>query len=275
MLKLGIIGYPLEHSLSPAMHNAALSELGICGSYEILETPPEKLQERVEFLKDNNFRGFNITIPHKVEIIKFLDEIDSFAKAVGAVNTVTIDENKKLSGCNTDVYGFVNAIPAVIRENLSGKKAAVLGSGGAARAVIAGLAETGLAEIAISARNIEKSLELKEIMSGNFPDIKINCLEINDFTGFSIVVNTTPLGMRGINEGISPIKEELINTLDKDAFVYDIIYRPRRTRLMELAEKRGLKTLDGLEMLVLQGARAFELWAGEKSPIDVMRNAIS
>lgn len=274
MLKLGIIGYPLGHSLSPAMHNAALKTNLIEGNYVALETPPEKLAEQITFLKNENFRGFNVTIPHKVEIIKYLDSIYNFAKVVGAVNTVVIDENKKLHGYNTDVYGFVQAIPEEIRKNLKGKHAAVLGSGGAARAVLVGLIEMGIKKISIIARNKEKSIELKEVILKNFSDIEINYSELEenvDLSGFSIVVNTTPLGMQGANQEISPLSQESISTLPKDALVYDIVYKPQKTILLEYAEKRGLKTLNGFEMLVLQGAKAFELWTGQIAPVEIMR----
>lgn len=273
MIKLAIIGYPLGHSLSPAMHNAALKELGIEGNYVALETPPENLAEQVEFLKNENFRGFNVTIPHKVEIIKYLDSIDNFAKVVGAVNTVVIDKNKKFHGYNTDVYGFTSAIPKEVRDALKDKKAAVLGSGGAARAIIAGLIELGIKEITIFARNQEKAEELKEL----FSEIKINCQNLSenvDLAEFSIVVNTTPLGMSGKNEEISPLNEDSIATLPEDALVYDIIYRPRKTKLLELAEKRSLKTLDGLEMLLLQGTKAFELWTEKIPPVETMREIL-
>ncbi|OGI00209.1 MAG: shikimate dehydrogenase [Candidatus Melainabacteria bacterium GWF2_32_7] len=277
MIKLGIIGYPLGHSLSPTMHNAALKQLSIEGNYAALETEPEKLEERIKFLKDEGFRGFNVTIPHKVEIIKYLDNIDNFAKVVGAVNTVIIDENKRLHGYNTDVYGFIQAIPEGIRENLAGKKAAVLGSGGAARAVLVGLIELGIKEISIFARNQQKSLELKEVILKNFSEVEINCFDLNkniDLSGFSIVVNTTPLGMQGGNEVISPLSEESVATLSKDALVYDIVYKPQKTKLLENAEKRGLKTLNGLEMLILQGAKGFELWTGQKPSVEIMRESL-
>lgn len=277
MLKLAIIGYPIGHSLSPVMHNAALQELGIEGSYVALETPPEKLVEKINFLKDEGYSGFNVTIPHKVEVMQYLDSIDNFAKVIGAVNTVVIDENKKLFGSNTDVYGFVQAIPENSRENLKDKKAAVIGSGGAARAVLIGLIELGIKEIWIFARNQEKSEELKEIILQNFTDIKINCsaLEDNiDLAEFSIVVNTTPLGMQGKNEEISPLSPESIATLPKDALIYDLVYRPQKTKLLEYAEKRDLKLLNGLEMLILQGVKSFELWTGKTPPIKTMREAL-
>jgi len=277
MIKLGIIGYPLGHSLSPAMHNAALKTNHIEGNYVALETEPEKLEERLCFLKTEGFRGFNVTIPHKVEIMKYLDSIDNFAKVVGAVNTVVIDENKKLHGYNTDVYGFVQSIPEEIKGNLKGKKAAILGSGGAARAVLVGLIEMGIREISIFARNKEKSLELKEVILKNFSGVEINCFDLNkniDLSRFSIVVNTTPLGMQGKNEGISPLSQESIATLPGNALVYDIVYKPPKTRLLEYAEKRELKTLNGLGMLILQGSKGFELWTGQKPPIKTMREAI-
>ena len=276
MIKLAIIGYPLGHSLSPAMHNAALKELGIEGNYVVLETPSDKLEERVNFLKEEGFRGFNVTIPHKVEIMKFLDSIDNFASTVGAVNTVVIDENKKLHGYNTDVYGFIHAIPAEIRGNLQGK-AAVIGSGGAARAILTGLIKTGIKEINIFTIDQEESLKLKEMILKNFPDFKINCLVLDenaDLSDFSIVVNATPLGMQGKNEGISPLSQESIATLPGDAIVYDIVYKPQKTRLLEYAEKRGLKTIKGLEMLLLQGVKGFELWTGQIPPVEVMREAL-
>jgi len=273
MLNLGIIGYPLGHSLSPVMHNAALKELGIKGNYVAFETSPDRLCERIEFFKSEGFRGFNVTIPHKIEIMKYLDNIDNFAKIIGAVNTVIIDENKKLHGYNTDVYGFVHAIPDEWRGNLKSKKAAVLGSGGAARAVLTGLTEIGISEISIFARNQEKSLELKEI----FSDIKINCLSLDknlDLSEFSIVINTTPLGMQGANEKFSPLSQESIETLPEEALVYDIVYKPQKTLLLEYAEKRNLKTLNGLEMLILQGAKSFELWTGQTPPVEIMRKAL-
>lgn len=272
MLKLGITGYPLGHSLSPVMHNAALKELGIDGSYVVLETPPEELEERVNYLKEENFRGFNVTIPHKVEIIKFLDETDDFSKAIGAVNTVVIDENKKLYGYNTDVYGFVTAIPEELRKNLKGKKAAVFGSGGAARAVIAGLMEIGMQKISIFARNQQKSEELKNIF-----DIEIKILELKeniDLSEFSIVINTTPLGMQGANEKISPVNKDSILTLPADAIVYDIVYKPSKTKFLDYADKRGLKTINGIEMLILQGVKGFELWTGKQAPVEIMRKAL-
>ena len=270
MFKLGLIGYPLGHSLSPHMHNAALKELGLEGNYILLETPPEKLEEKVNSLKEEGFNGFNVTIPHKVAVMPYLDSIDAFARTVGAANTVAVAENKQLHGYNTDVYGFMTAIPEDLRKKLNGKKAAVIGSGGAARAILAGLKALGISNINVFAVDKDEALRLKESFDFDYSPLDSS----QDLSGFSVVVNTTPVGMYGKLEGISPISKEAVASLPDDALVYDIVYKPAKTKLIELAEKRGLKTLGGLEMLLLQGARAFEIWTGETAPLDVMRKAL-
>lgn len=280
MIKLGLIGHPLSHSLSPAMHKAALAEKKINGDYVLLGTPPEKLETMVGFLKKTNFKGFNVTIPHKVSIMPYLDTIDKLAVKVGAVNTVVFEENMLLTGHNTDVFGFMAAIPNDIRLNLNGKNAAVLGSGGAARAVTTGMAELGIKEIQIvvQEKDIDQAGQLMQILAKNYPGLKTSRKRLNpnvDLSEVSLVANATPLGMEGKYEGISPLSEFTLRSLPDEAFVYDIVYKPRKTKLLEKAEKRGLETLDGLDMLVLQGARAFTLWTGEEAPVDVMKAAIS
>lgn len=274
MIKLAITGYPLAHSLSPVMHKAALVHTGLEGDYMVQEAAPDELETKVNYLKANGFRGFNVTIPHKVAIMDLLDEIDPFAKQVGAVNTVVINPDKKLSGYNTDVYGFSQAIPADIRDNLQGKKAMVLGSGGAARAVVAGLVDIGVSEITICARNVEKT---KELVDKNINKLNLRgapMIAKRDLAGVSLVVNTTPVGMQGKFEGESPLSEESIASLPADALVYDLVYKPAETKLLELAKKRGLSTLNGTDMLVLQGAKAFELWTGVPTPVEIMKQAL-
>ncbi|OGI02523.1 MAG: shikimate dehydrogenase [Candidatus Melainabacteria bacterium GWF2_37_15] len=268
MIKLGLIGYPLGHSLSPLMHKAALAEEGIPGDYVLFETAPEELKDRVDYLKNNNFRGFNVTIPHKVAIMEYLDKIDNFALKVGAVNTVIIDENKKLFGYNTDVYGFIHAIPTDIRHNLNNKNAAIIGSGGATRAIIEGMTALGIKEVKIF--TLESELEKAK-------ELGVNCFVLNEkvnLEGISLVVNATPVGMEGKFEGVSSLSQYSLDSLPQDALVYDIVYKPRKTKLMEMAEARNLTTLGGLEMLVLQGARAFHLWTGLEASVDTMRAAI-
>ena len=189
-----------------------------------------------------------------------------------------IKENKELLGYNTDIYGFVSAIPAGLQKNLNSKKAAVLGAGGAARAVAIGLASLEMEEITFYARNPQKSLDLKNSMQANFSNIKINVLEHNyydDLSYASIIINTTPLGMEGTNEDISPLAQAAMEKLPNDTIIYDLVYKPRQTRFIQHAKNQGLTVIEGLEMLVLQGAKAFEIWTGEKAPVDIMRNAIT
>lgn len=277
MLKLGIIGSPLSHSLSPIMHISALKELGIKGSYELLETPPDCLLERVKELKTSGYTGFNITIPLKVFITPLLVSVDDAANIVGAVNTVYIDERRDLHGYNTDVYGFVEAIPSDIRQSLKNKKACVIGAGGAARAVVTGLAGLGMESIDIYARDEKKALRLKEVLTDNFKNIKVKILHFNencDLSQCSILVNTTPIGMHGEFEGQSPLSNMALDSMPNNSIVYDLIYRPRETKLLKQANKRGLVTIDGSEMLVLQGAKALTIWTGKKAPIEIMRKTL-
>ena len=272
--KFGIIGFPIGHSLSSVMHEAALKSLDLKVEYQTLETKPEDLIDRIKMLKRDNFNGFNVTIPHKVPVSLFLSKVDEYANLAGSVNTIKILEDKSLEGFNTDVYGYIKAIPDDV--DLKGKKAAILGTGGAARAVIVGLKSLGVAEITLFTRNIIDSHQTAETFRNKFPDLKINLVQ-NEFLQtleeFSIVTNTTPLGMRGFHAGISPFNEELINTLPKDGIVYDIVYNPTKTELLKQTIKAGRRAIGGLDMLVYQGARAFEIWTGIKPEPDKMKIA--
>ena len=277
MNKFGIIGFPLGHTLSPAMHKAALNYYGIEGDYIPMETDPEDLIDRIKQLKIENFKGFNVTIPHKVFVVPLLSSVDDIANIVGAVNTIVIDNNKALHGYNTDIYGFIHAIPENLRENLKSKKAAVLGVGGAARAVAIGLIQIGICDLVFYARNEEKALILADILSHKFPDISITVKGFNeyaDLSEYSIVVNTTPLGMKGDYYNVSPLNRRAVQSLKNDAIVYDLIYKPKVTKLLKYAKDRELITIDGIEMLVLQGAKAFEIWTGKEAPVDIMREAV-
>lgn len=277
MIKLGILGYPITHSLSPIMHKAALDHLGISGSYEVIETPPDELVDKVKYVRVNGFRGFNVTIPLKVWILPFLNNVDNNANVAGAVNTVVIDENKNLNGYNTDIYGFISTIPESIKKSLHSKKAAILGAGGAARAVALGLALMGLSEIILYSRNMDKSQKIREIICDNFSNIKVKTREFNEFADLSfasILINTTPVGMEGSSKGYSPLSKRSVQSLDEESIVYDLIYKPRKTKLIEYAQNRNLMTIDGSEMLVLQGVKALSLWINQEPPVDIMREAI-
>jgi len=277
MIKLGIIGYPIGHSLSPVMHKAAFDYYGMSADYQTLETQPEDIISRIKYLKVNNFTGFNVTIPLKVWITPLLNDVDDAANLAGAVNTVLIRENKDLSGYNTDIHGFVSAIPNEFKLSLMKGKAAVLGAGGAARAVAVALIQLGISEITFYARNQEKAFQLRDVLIINFPGTVINVQQFSEFADFSsasIVINTTPIGMEGVNQIVSPITKRSIESISENAIVYDLIYKPQETILLRYAKSRGLFTISGAEMLVQQGAKAFEIWTGKEAPVDVMRKAV-
>lgn len=263
--KFGIIGYPLGHSLSSVMHQAALKALNLDGEYNTLETEPEDLIDRIKMLKRENYFGFNVTIPHKVPISLFLSKVDEYANLAGSVNTVKILEDKTLEGFNTDIYGFMEPIKNL---DLNEKKAAILGTGGAARGVVVGLKSLGVNQIDFYTRNIVDSHAAIEGFRKKFPEITINLIQnefLNTVSIYSIVVNTTPLGMKGKYADISPLSEKIVKTLPDDGLIYDIVYNPIKTELIKYAEKADKKYIGGLDMLVYQGARAFEIWT-EKAP---------
>lgn len=271
--KFGIIGNPLSHSLSKVMQEAAFKSLDLQGSYDVLETKSEDLIQRIKFLKTNNYDGFNVTIPHKVPITVFLSEVDDVANMAGSVNTVLINEDKTLKGFNTDVYGFMKPIDDI---DLNGKKAVVLGTGGASRAVVCGLSLKGISKIDMFSRNVINSSNAVNTLKERFKDIEIKLLQyeiLSSLKDVDIVVNTTPLGMKNFRQGISPLSDEIIQTLPDDAIVYDIVYNPIKTELINKAIKYNKQYKTGIDMLVYQGAKAFEIWTGQKPNVDKMKIA--
>ena len=274
MFKLGIIGYPLGHSISAAIHNAAMKSTDVEGVYDVLETPPEDLISRIKFLKTQNYTGFNVTIPLKVPVSLFLDEIDDYANIAGCVNTVKINADKTLFGYNTDIYGFKMAIP--LECNLKNKNASILGTGGAARAAAVGLAELGVSEIDMYTRNIINASQTINYLRAQFPDVKFTAYQIQnirDLSHTAIVVNSTPIGMRGYMMNESPLEENDIKKLNPETIVYDIVYNPTKTKLISMAQKHGLKTIGGLDMLIMQAQRAQIIWTGRTPDANVMKIA--
>ena len=274
MNKFGLIGYPLGHSLSAVIHKAGFESLGIDASYDILETPPEDLVDRVKFLKHNNYSGFNVTIPLKLPISLFVQEVDKYADIAGAVNTVRINPDKTFSAFNTDAVGFRKAIPAGI--NLNGVSAALLGTGGASRAAVLGLSDLGVAEIGVYTRNIPNAMDYMAYMRRKFPHISFTAYQIDavrDLSKYQILVNTTPIGMLGRSADMTPIEENVLKTLNEGAVVYDVIYNPKKTVLLKTAEKLGYKIINGLDMLVYQAVAAQEIWFGQTPDFNSMKIA--
>ena len=269
MRRLYLIGHPVAHSISPQMQGASIEALGLDYRYEAMPVAPESLGRAVAGLRDPSVAGFNITIPHKVTILPLLDEVDATTKAVGAVNTV-VNEGGRLKGYNTDSPAAVRALGEAYGE-LDGCHVVILGAGGAARAVASGLAPKAR-WIRILARDTTKAEALASDVS------KQHDVDILG-TGFGeaqcsvgaadILVNATPVGMSP-NVGKSPVNARLLHP---SLLVFDLIYSPERTRLLQDAEAAGAKTLGGLTMLVYQGAEALRLWTGRQAPEDVMMGA--
>lgn len=274
MEKFGLIGYPLGHSLSAVIHKAGFESLSINASYEILETKPEDLVDRVKFLKHNHYSGFNITIPLKLPIALFTQEVDKYADIAGAVNTVKINPDKTFSGYNTDASGFKKAIPSDI--NLTGATAALLGTGGASRAAILALSECGVKEIGVYTRSIPNAMDYMNYVRRKFPAIVFNAYQIEqvrDLSKYKILVNTTPIGMQGRSADMTPVEEHVLKTMREDSIVYDVIYNPKKTILLKNAEKLGLRTINGLDMLIYQAVSAQEIWFNRTPDFNAMKIA--
>lgn len=274
MVKLGIIGYPLGHSISAVIQKVGLASIGLDGSYDVMETPPEDLISRIKYIKSNGYDGFNVTIPLKVPMSLFLDDIDDYANIAGCVNTVKVGEDKSFFGFNTDIYGFKRAIPEEI--NLEDKTASILGTGGASRAAVVGLAERGIANIDFYTRNIINSRQTLEYVRAKFPEINFNVYQIQNIRSLAesaIVVNATPIGMKGFMADQMPLERSDLDKLNPQTVVYDIVYNPVKTVLIQEAQKRGLKTIGGLDMLIYQAERAIQIWTGKNPDTKLMKIA--
>ena len=274
---LGVIGHPVSHSLSPLMHNAALTKLGLDYVYLPFPIAPENLERAIAGFASIGMVGFSITIPHKQAILPLLSEISPIAQAIGAVNTVT-RRGDKWVGTNTDVEGFIAPLQTTYHQDWSQKRAVILGNGGAARAVVAGCIQLGLAEIHVVGRNLQKLQAFHQSWQNSpFAD-KFQVHEWTELPNLlhqaNLLVNTTPIGMYPHIEE-SPLSSQEISYLPGDAIVYDLIYTPKPTKFLHLAEKQGAIIIDGLEMLVQQGAAALKIWLQQDTvPVNEMRQAL-
>jgi len=273
MFKLGLIGYPLGHSLSPKIHTAALQACGLIGNYSLFPIPPEDEQALKDLLarvRTDEIHGLNVTIPHKQNVIPFLDELTPTARAIGAVNTIYFRENK-LIGDNTDAAGFLSDLKRFLTtetQRHGDLNALVFGAGGSARAVAYALVNDGC-RLTISARRMEQAQQL----ASSFPNYEIRITPLSDLqlSTFNLLVNTTPVGMTP-NTDQSLLLENVI--LPKDMMIYDLVYNPRETKLVKDARTKGLSATTGLGMLIEQAALAFELWTGCNPPREKLWDAI-
>ncbi|BAL82688.1 putative shikimate dehydrogenase [Selenomonas ruminantium subsp. lactilytica TAM6421] len=269
---LGVIGWPIAHSLSPVLQNAAIEKAGIDYNYTALPVAPEKLAEAVTGLKALHYRGWNVTIPHKTAIMPLLDEIDEDARIIGAVNTV-VNDNGKLKGFNTDCLGFMGALTKR-QAAIKGKKVVLLGAGGAARAVIWGLIKAEAQEVVLGVRNPAKAESLAAEFS-RYGKVTVCHWESEEFTQVladcALLVNTTPLGMTPKVDACPPVDWSKVNP---SAVVYDIIYTPAETLFLRQAREHGHVIINGEEMLAGQGAAALQLWTGCEPDLSCMQMAL-
>jgi shikimate dehydrogenase len=273
---LGVIGDPIEHSLSPIMHNAAIAEMGLDYGYVPFAIAADALETVLSGVtRIMNFQGFSVTIPHKQSIMPLLSEITDVAQAIGAVNTVWRTEHG-WSGTNTDVVGFLAPLQALAKP-WDQTVAVILGNGGAARAVVAGCAQLGCAEIHVIGRNSQKIEAFRQSWSSSSI---VSTLRVHTWEALSellpnadLLVNTTPIGMSP-HADRSPLTDREADQIKAGSIAYDLIYVPNPTRFLQQANQRGGTTIDGLEMLVQQGAAALELWTQQTVPVDTMRRSL-
>ncbi|QDR80318.1 shikimate dehydrogenase [Sporomusa termitida] len=271
--KVGLLGWPLSHSLSPAMHNAAFAASGLDYVYLPLPTPPALLPQAVTGLAALGFSGVNVTIPHKVAIIDCLDDLDDSARLAGAVNTVVISAGR-LIGYNTDAGGYIGSLLSA-GVAVKAKHAVVLGAGGAARAVVAGLVEGGIAAVGIGARDTARAAAVAGLFAGTGTPVNSSGWDSAAFAETvakaDIIVNTTPLGMYPDSASQPPLAWAHIKPT---AVISDLVYNPLQTGFLAEASRRGHTVVTGEGMLLEQGALAFQLWTGVPAPLPVMRQAL-
>ena len=274
---IGVIGYPLKHSLSPAFQQAALDYYQFDIRYQAWETEAEELSSVVNNLRYNQNLGANITVPYKESVLELIDDIDDMARLIGAVNTIA-NRNGKLIGFNTDVYGFLRGLREDAGFNPENKRAIVLGAGGAARAVTFALITEGISSLAIVNRSSMRANDLAdsitryilkkemqtEVIALTWQDLRLR----ETIKQCHLIVNCTTLGMKySSGEEKSPLTVDLI---PKYALVYDLVYNPSETVLLKTAKAAGADILGGLSMLVYQGASSFEIWTGKEAPVEIM-----
>ena len=270
--RLGIIGHPIGHSISPLFQQAALDAIGFDGAYEAWDVAPDGLGEFVAGLRAPGTLGINVTVPHKEAVIPFLDEVDDWASTAGAVNTI-VNRDGRLAGHNTDGIGFLRALRDGAGFDPRGRDVLVLGAGGSARGVVYALARAGIAQLFIANRTLERAERLADIAIDS--GVAAESMALSDAPGatreVSLIVNCTSMGMvHGPDEDGSPLSAD---DIPSTVLVNDLVYNPLETPLLREAARAGAATLGGIQMLVYQGAASFEMWTGHDAPAAVMLEA--
>ena len=273
MKLFGLLGYPVIHSYSAIMHNAAFEELGIDARYDLFEIDPNRLEEGFKEKLAAGVHGFNVTIPHKERIIPFLDEIDEEVRLIGAVNTIKVQDDGTTKGFNTDGHGFIMHLEEAIGFEPQGKNVSILGAGGAAKAISVQLAMSGAKTILIYDADEKKCEELKIRLKNNF--IQCDVRQVKDANALlssekpDLLINATPVGMKNDDPFIFDAEY-----FHKKMIVYDLIYNPTQTSLLIEAKARGCAAFNGLGMLLYQGVLAFKLWMDVDAPVESMDRAL-
>lgn len=266
---VGLIGSPIAQSISPRMHNLAFSFLGLNYVYLAFDVDNSNLEETIKAFRALNVKGFNVTMPNKKNVIEFLDEITPEAKLIGSVNTV-LNQNGKLIGYNTDGKGYVRSLKEE-GIDIEGLKVVIVGAGGATSSIAIQLALDGAKEIYIMNRTLSSAQTIASKIGENIPSCNAKAIKLNEdklheiIIGKDLLINSTPLGM-------SPNEDDCIisnpDILYPNLIVSDLIYKPRKTKLLKYAEIKGCKTINGIGMVLWQGAEAFRIWTGEDMPLD-------
>ncbi len=267
--RLGIIGHPIGHSISPVFQQAALDDIGFDGTYQAWDVAQEDVGNFVQGLREPGTLGINVTVPHKEAVIPFLDEVDDWASTAGAVNTI-VNREGRLTGHNTDGIGFLRALREGADFEPRGKDVLVLGAGGSARGVVYALARAGVAQIFIANRTVERAERLARLSIDS--GVAAVGLGLSDAPGatreVSLIVNCTSMGMvHGPDETGTPLTAA---DIPSSVLVNDLVYNPLETPLLREASRAGAATLGGIQMLVYQGAASFEMWTGQDAPVLVM-----
>ena len=280
---LGIIGYPISHTLSPLMHNTTIKHIGLDYIYLPFEVKKENIALAIGGLKGLGIKGINVTIPHKESVIPYLDTLDDNARFIGAVNAIKLEDGS-LKGYNTDGLGFLKSLKIDAQEEAKGKNIILLGAGGAARAIAIQMALEGAKSITIANRTVERGMELAGYIKSKFTTHYRGCPEnskfiravsLNDkalieyFREADIIINTTSVGMK---DSDTPLF--LYDYISDRHLVCDTVYKPIETKLLKEASERGARILNGLGMLIYQGSLSFKIWTGHEMPVEIVRKTL-
>ena len=270
-IQLGIIGFPIGHSLSPVFQQAALDYIGIDATYSTWEIREENLNTFIDGLRSPSIQGINVTVPHKESVLPLLDHVDEWALQAGAVNTI-VNRNGILYGYNTDGIGFIKGLRHNRPFDLQGRTVLIIGAGGSARGVVRALANESVGDIFIANRTLSRAQSLATLSMGLGVSARAISLDWQELSlaavNSELIVNCTSVGMAHTSEfGLSPL---LLQQISPNSVVYDLVYNPIETQLLKQAAQAGAAVISGIKMLVYQGAASFELWFDRPAPVDVM-----